>query len=221
MDDAALVAAVRRGDLSAYASLYAAHVGAVRTTVRSQVSDGAMVDDVVQDVFVRALESLPRLEDAARFRPWLLSIARHTAVDARRGLGRLPELDEAAASSAVAPERVGPEDVAEAGELAALVWSAVAALSARDATAMAMVGLGFGISDVAGALGVSHGAAKVAVHRARERARNALLVEVLVRRHGPHCAEVDPSGDVVEVARHLRACAECEGLARAALERGR
>jgi RNA polymerase sigma factor (sigma-70 family) len=208
VDDASLVAAVRQGDVSAYGALYAAHVGAVRTTVRAQMSDREAAEDVVQDVFVRALESLPKLDDAARFRPWLLSIARHTAIDARRAVRVTEEVVDREGG-------VEPDRLAELGEMASLVWGTVAGLSARDGTAMAMVSLGFGIADVAVALGVSHGAAKVAVHRARERARTALLLEVLVRRHGPVCPGA--SGDVVSVARHVRSCGDCARLVRQSL----
>ena len=233
MDDAALVEAVRQGDLDAYAALYAGHVGAVQTVVRSQVHEHAAAEDVVQDVFIRALESLPSLDDAARFRAWLMGIARHTAIDARRRMARSPVMADDAAESAGdgagGSGRVGglgglgglggvePDRLAELAELSELVWGAVAGLSQRDATAMALVSLGFGISDVALALGVNHGAAKVAVHRARERARTAVLVEVLVRRQGPHCPDVDPSGDPVAVARHLRSCAACAAAARQSL----
>lgn len=211
-DDVALVEAVRQGDVGAYGLLYAAHVGAVRTTVRGQLTDRELAEDVVQDTFVRALESLGKLEDPARFRPWLLSIARHTAIDARRAV-RPTSPEEVDREGGVEPERL-----AELGEMASLVWGAVAGLSARDGTAMAMVSLGFGIADVALALGVSHGAAKVAVHRARERARTALLLEVLVRRHAPVCEAAPASNDdVVALARHVRACEACARLARQSL----
>jgi RNA polymerase sigma-70 factor (ECF subfamily) len=215
--DAALVNAVRGGDLAAYASLYSLHVGAVQTVVRAQVHDPAAAEDVVQDVFVRALESLPRLDDAERFRAWLLSIARHTAIDARRKLGRRRTVSSDTGDGAAEADVTGgvePDRLTELAELSELVWGAVAGLSKRDATAMALVSLGFGIADVAVALGVSHGAAKVAVHRARERARQALLLEVMVRRQGPHCPAFDPSGDVVAMARHLRTCPDCREAVR-------
>jgi RNA polymerase sigma-70 factor (ECF subfamily) len=42
------------------------------------------VDDVVQDVFVTALQRLLSLRDAGAFGPWLTSIARNRAVDRHR-----------------------------------------------------------------------------------------------------------------------------------------
>jgi RNA polymerase sigma-70 factor (ECF subfamily) len=38
-------------------------------------------DDLAQDVYVRAIESLPRFRGEHGVRPWLLAIARHTAID--------------------------------------------------------------------------------------------------------------------------------------------
>jgi RNA polymerase sigma-70 factor (ECF subfamily) len=222
MDDvstADLVEAVRRGEQDAYASLYAQHVSAVQTVVRSHVHDPAQAEDVVQEVFARALESVPRLTDASRFRPWLLAIARHTAIDTRRRIARSPIATDMEDESTPTAPAVGvdPEELAELAELATLVWGAVAGLSHRDATAMALVSLGFGVPDVAIALGISRGAAKVALHRARERARAALLLDVLARTDVAHCAEFDPAADVVDAARHLRDCAACQGAARRAI----
>jgi RNA polymerase sigma factor (sigma-70 family) len=217
--DVELVNAVRGGNLAAYASLYAMHVGAVQTVVRAQVHDPGVAEDVVQDVFVRALESLPKLDDAERFRAWLLAIARHTAIDARRKLVRQRTVSSSDSDDGTGIEAdlvggVEPDRLTELSELSELVWGAVAGLSKRDATAMALVSLGFGIADVAVALNVSHGAAKVAVHRARERARQALLLEVMVRRQGPHCPKLDPTADLVETARHLRTCPDCREAVR-------
>lgn len=213
------MAAVRAGDLNAYAALYSAHVGAVRTVVRSQVSDPVLAEDVVQDVFVRALESLERLDDPERFRPWLMSIARHTAIDARRRVSRSRETADDGAEAADVAGGVEPELRAELAELSSLMWGVVAGLSERDATAMALVSLGFGVADVAVALDIDYGAAKVALHRARERTRTAVMVEVLVRGQGPSCEEL-PRDDVVSAARHLRGCRRCAEAARAAISHG-
>jgi RNA polymerase sigma-70 factor (ECF subfamily) len=38
-------------------------------------------DDLAQDAYLRALEALPRFRGEHGVRPWLLAIARHTAID--------------------------------------------------------------------------------------------------------------------------------------------
>jgi RNA polymerase sigma-70 factor, ECF subfamily len=41
-------------------------------------------EDLMQDVFVKALERLPRLREPGAFAAWLIAIARRTAMDYRR-----------------------------------------------------------------------------------------------------------------------------------------
>jgi len=174
-DRLALVVAARAGDSAAFGRLYTAYAPAVRKVVHDNVHTSHDVDDVVQDVFTRAFTRLPTLREADRFLPWLYSIARRAAIDHRRVrvAGRqLPDADPAGALAARDP---GPDDaVMLREELRALAF-ATEQLSTRDATALAMVGhLGFSPGEIADALGTSPGAAKVLVHRARQRLRVAL-----------------------------------------------
>jgi RNA polymerase sigma factor (sigma-70 family) len=213
--DAELVEAVRGGDLAAFEVLYGRHLSGVRAAVRDQVRDADEAADAVQETFARALESLPRLGAADRFRPWLLSIARHTAIDARRGRTRhQPELLEAA-------ERIeaggpSPAELAEIAELATVVRTAIGGLSSRDATAVGLIALGFGVDDVARALGIGNGAAKVVLHRGRRRLRAAVLLQILIRRQVQGCAALGEmrADQLVPITRHLETCDECARLIR-------
>lgn len=210
--DGELVELTLAGDATAFAALYRANVRAVSRVVHDNVANREVAAELVQEVFARALERLASLREPDRFRPWLLTIARHAVVDQHRHRGRNPveSLEDAVGE----PAQRGPstEEVAELTELAELVAGCVAGLSRRDATAIALVThLGFSPADVAAALGVTPGAAKVIVHRARQRLRDALALELMVRRHGPSCPEfsgMDPD-DVVALARHLRSCPAC------------
>lgn len=217
--DAQLVDAVRRGDRARFEVLYTRHVAGVRAAISDNVRDPELAADLTQEAFTRALESLPRLVNTERFRPWLLSIARHTAVDGRRAGARAPR------ALPDSPEPVdplpGPAELAELVDLAELVRGCVTGLSRRDATAVGLIALGFSVADVAAELGLNHGAAKVALHRARNRLRAALLLSVLTRRNAPACAEAQriPDADLVELARHFETCAECaEAAARETLD---
>lgn len=211
--DGELVELTLKGDATAFATLYRANVGAVRRVVHDNVGNREVAAELVQEVFARALERLASLREPDRFRPWLLTIARHAVVDQHRFRGRNP-VDSLESESVKEPAQKGPstEEVAELTELADLVAGCVAGLSRRDATAIALVThLGFSPADVAAALGVTPGAAKVIVHRARQRLRDALALELMVRRQGPSCEEfsgLDPS-DMVALARHLRSCPSC------------
>jgi RNA polymerase sigma factor (sigma-70 family) len=211
--DRALVGLVLDGDMSAFTPLYARHVRTVAMAVRDNVHDPESVADVVQEVFARALERLGSLRDHDRFGPWLLSIARHAAIDNRRWRDKHRTVVDHVDLPAPGP---GPEALAETAELAELVGSCVSGLSARDATALTLVlQLGLEPSDIATCLGVTTGAAKVIVHRARRRLRDALAVEILGRRRAEGCTELGvllDSGDVTAARRHVRECACCTDL---------
>ena len=74
--------------------------------------------------------------------------------------------------------------------------------------------LGFGPAEVAAALDISPGAAKVAVHRARRRLRAAISLEVLREQPALACAVMRPLlADPVESERHLESCEGCLGAA--------
>lgn len=216
--DAALVERLRAGDVDAYTELYRAHAGAVGAAVRERVADRDAQADVIQEAFALALERLDSLRDPGAFRPWLLAIARNSAVDHLRRQGRLTELDDAAAAALPDQWEPSPQDWAELDDLARVVRSSVARLSQRDATAVALV-TQFNLSteDLAAALGLSTNAAKVALHRARQRLRHALRVEVLAQRRAGGCDELHRLYDadrLTEAGRHLEACPECAAAAK-------
>ena len=77
-DETALVAAMRSGRADAGAAFYDRNVRAVHAVVFRLMGPDAEIDDVVHDVFVRALESLPRLRDPGALRSWLFGIAVRT-----------------------------------------------------------------------------------------------------------------------------------------------
>jgi RNA polymerase sigma factor (sigma-70 family) len=209
--DVDLVDAVRSGDAQAFSELYRAHAGAVRAVAASQLHDREAVADIVQDTFFRALRSLPSLQEPARFRPWLLSIARHLVTDQLRARAKAAVLDESATYQ-LADSRPGPGYFAELNELAEQVRGCVAGLSARDATAIAMfTQLGFTPEQVARSLGLKAGAAKVLLHRARRRMRHALVLQVLVRQPDLACPQLQAlvRDDPVEAARHVETCETC------------
>jgi RNA polymerase sigma-70 factor (ECF subfamily) len=219
--DRDLVEQIRRGDPDAFAALYRAHVGAVRRAVAESVRDPDTVADAVQETFARALQNLHELRSPERVRSWLVAIGRHLAVDALRAKGREQQLDEEAAATLASADR-GPDETAELRELAGLVERGVVSLSPRDATAVALVThLGLGPSEVAVALGVTVGSAKVIVHRARRRLRDALVLELMVQRPHLACPEfrrlIDESAHVA-AARHVKVCERCVHAARDEVE---
>jgi RNA polymerase sigma-70 factor (ECF subfamily) len=186
----------------------------VTRTVTAILRDPEQADDAVQETFARGLGRLDSLREADRFAPWLKSIARHVATDRLRDRARVRASSDDESLDGVA-DGPGPEELAELGELSRLVEAGITQLSPRDATAVALVThLGFTINELAIALGVSPGAAKVTVHRARRRLRDALFVQLLERGYQTGCADVPPvveedDASLARVVQHVLACDAC------------
>jgi RNA polymerase sigma-70 factor (ECF subfamily) len=74
-DDEDLVEGVIAGRADAASALYERHVEAIQRLVFRLMGPDTELEDVVHDIFLRALESIPRLRDPAALRPWLFGIA--------------------------------------------------------------------------------------------------------------------------------------------------
>jgi RNA polymerase sigma-70 factor (ECF subfamily) len=91
-DERELVQAVLRRDRKAAARFVAAHIDAVYAFVRHRLAPRAdLVEDVVQDVFLAALNGLATFQGQSSLRTWLVAIARHKIEDVYRQRLRLPE----------------------------------------------------------------------------------------------------------------------------------
>ncbi|HEX6765919.1 MAG TPA: sigma-70 family RNA polymerase sigma factor [Polyangiaceae bacterium] len=73
--DAAIVAALRARQPAGGAALYDRHHEHVRRVLIRLLGPGAHLGDLVQDVFVSAIDSIDRLERPDSLRAWLASIA--------------------------------------------------------------------------------------------------------------------------------------------------
>ena len=73
-DNAELVASLLRGHPGAAAALHDRFARRVRGLLFRLLGVDSELDDALQDVFVRALESLPRLRDPAAFESWLMGV---------------------------------------------------------------------------------------------------------------------------------------------------
>jgi RNA polymerase sigma-70 factor (ECF subfamily) len=98
-DDLRLIDAAREGDRGAFGALYALYGRLVHGILLARVPR-TDVEDLVQDVFVQAMQRLGSLRDPRAFGGWLAAIARNLATDHLRRTPRLAEMpqDLAAAS---------------------------------------------------------------------------------------------------------------------------
>ena len=85
--DAALIQACQNGDREAFRGLYRRHQRFVRTTLY-HLCDPDTLDDLVQDVFLRAWKGLGSMRQQAQFSTWLYRIAWNVGADYRRRMAK-------------------------------------------------------------------------------------------------------------------------------------
>ncbi|MGW5054537.1 sigma-70 family RNA polymerase sigma factor [Actinokineospora sp. NPDC004072] len=131
----------------------------------SQLADPRVADDLTQDVYLRALRSLPAFAGRSSARTWLLSIARRTVVDHIRARGARPvvahSVDYRAAADARSAQRAGFEQVVEVGRLLAGLDQ-----DRREALLLTQV-LGLSYAEAAEICGCPTGTIRSRVARAR------------------------------------------------------
>jgi RNA polymerase sigma-70 factor (ECF subfamily) len=97
-DELRLIGAARDGDRGAFGALYSLYGRLVHGVVLARVPR-TDVDDLVQDVFVQAMQRLASLRDPRAFGGWLAAIARNLATDHLRRTPRVTELPPDLAAS--------------------------------------------------------------------------------------------------------------------------
>lgn len=157
-----LAEAARAGDRASFAALYTRFHRVVHGIVMTKVPRGD-VEDVVQDVFILAMERLPGLRDAAAFPGWLAAIARNRAVDSLRRTRPTTELQDMAAPSS------------GDGTEALAVLAAIRSLSpAYSETLTLRLVEGLTGPEIAEYTGMTEGSVRVNLHRGMKQLRERL-----------------------------------------------
>ena len=111
LPDAGLVARSAKGDTAAYAELVNRYQFSVRSVAHGMVRNLQDAEDLAQDTFIKAFQSLQNLKDARKFGPWIFTILRHTALDFLRS-NKAPVSLEAMLEDGFEPEK---EDAGDGG----------------------------------------------------------------------------------------------------------
>jgi len=157
----------------------------------------AEVDDVLQDVFLRAQRGLGDLRDEERFGAWMYRVARSAIAENHRQRSRHPIVDEDGVESPPALEGSGATPLET--EIAAYLVPLITRLPSPYREALTLVELdGLTQQAAADALGISLSGAKSRVQRGRDKLR-ALLDEccrigVDARGRVMDCEPRDPTG---------------------------
>ena len=172
MSDRDTIHAAQRGDARALESLVLRHQRRVHGIVRAHGVPVSAIDDVVQDSFLAAIRNLDRLRDSRRFGPWLLAIARNTALRFHRS-SRTNDTTRPAS-----PVQCPPDSL-EATELRDRLWHHVENLSPAVREAIFLYYYeGRSVREAALALEISRAAVKKRLQEGRDALRGRLWKEL-------------------------------------------
>lgn len=162
-----LVQSAQAGDRAAFGALYERFGGYVYAILLAQLPRQAAAD-LVQDVFVLALERLNSLRDPAAFPGWIGAIARNRAVETFRVRPedrRTDELRDYESGEA------SPHTKAEAAQVLAVIQTLPAAY--RETLVLRLV-QGLTGPEIAEVTGLTADSVRVNLHRGFKLLRNAL-----------------------------------------------
>lgn len=106
-DELRAIEGSKRGDPDAFDFLVRQYSRRVLSIVWNVLHDSAASEDVAQDAFVKAFETMGRFRSGERFGPWIYRIATNLAIDALRKRARRAEEpvdDEVAGRIAARPD---------------------------------------------------------------------------------------------------------------------
>jgi RNA polymerase sigma-70 factor (ECF subfamily) len=165
--DRALVGRWLAGDERAATLLVERHAPALARFAASLSSgiDRGAIDELVQDTFVRAFQSMAEFRGESSLRTWLFTIERRLLLDRRRAERRRPdgaEIDEADAAT-----EYTALDALVAGETEGRIRRALDRLSPMQRNVfMLRVTEGLSYKEIAEIVGTTEGAARVHYHNA-------------------------------------------------------
>jgi RNA polymerase sigma-70 factor (ECF subfamily) len=169
-DDSPLVRAARAGDRLAFGQLYDRYARMVHGILLTRVPL-CEVDDLVHDVFLRALPRLHTLRELNRFGAWLAAIARNCANDYhRRGVAEV-ELDDEVAEN-VQPGQAAPR--AHSTEAESILRVIRSLPEAYRETLLLRLVEGMTGPEIAARTGLTAGSVRVNLHRGMQQLREKL-----------------------------------------------
>jgi RNA polymerase sigma-70 factor, ECF subfamily len=171
-EDELSVRAAREGDRAAFGRLYERYARMVHGVLLAKVPVDA-VDDLVQDVFIRALRRVSTLRKHDSFGAWLAAIARNLANDYHRRSLPEEQLDDSSDGEIEREADRDPSPADRASGIAAL--EAIRSLpDAYRETLILRFVEGMTGPEIAERTGLTHGSVRVNLHRGMQMLRERL-----------------------------------------------
>jgi RNA polymerase sigma-70 factor (ECF subfamily) len=166
--DAALMARIAAGDKSAMRVLYTRHHARIFRFILQFIADTAVAEEVLQEVFLDVWRKAHMFEGRSRVSTWLLGVARHKALQARRSRPHV-SLDDGVAELVEDPAD-NAEAVAEKRDTATILRNCLAQLSPVQREIIELIYLrGKTINDAAATIGAAQNTVKTRMFYARKR----------------------------------------------------
>lgn len=179
MDDHRLIAECLRGRTAAFGELVRRYQDRLYNTVYRLVDSAEDAQDVVQDAFLHAYQSLESFKGDAQFFTWLYRIAVNAAISLRRKRKAVVRIDGGGGESAIEPQdesdTIRPGHGLEQAEQEQRVQAALSQLSQEHRAVLVMKDMeGMKYEQMAELLGVPIGTIRSRLHRARLELRELL-----------------------------------------------
>jgi len=176
-DERELVLRAKGGSEEAFTDLVDRYHERIYRIALRIVHDPDDAEEVVQEVFVRAVTHIGRFDFRASFYTWLVSITRNAAFDALRGVqrrGRFKQTEDGL--DRYEADGVGdPVEASQATETAEKVRKALGRLKPRDRTLIVLREYeGLRYEEIARVMECSVGTIESGLHRARKRLKMLL-----------------------------------------------
>jgi len=169
-----LLAACRRGDPRAFEEIVALTYRHVYTQALRLVGDRQDAEDVAQEAYVRVFRGLAGFRGDAQFETWLYRIVSNAAMTHRRRRRRFGEvLTETGQEPLEFPSEVRVAEEAVDRDALDRALEALP-MSMRSVVVMKDV-YGLSCREIGDQIGISEGAVKVRLHRARKRLKEHLF----------------------------------------------
>ena len=158
-------------DTDVTSSAYDAHHVQLYRFVASITRDGDVAHDVVQEAYTRLERAVKSQRAPRETHAWLFQVGRNLVFDRRRRQLTADRLTERLSAGGVSPSA---EDEYLAREARRDLEVMLAETSAQDRTALLMAAEGYSGAEIARAVGLSEGAVRTRMTRARRRLRERM-----------------------------------------------
>ncbi|HEX2083154.1 MAG TPA: sigma-70 family RNA polymerase sigma factor [Xanthomonadaceae bacterium] len=171
--DELLVVRCQLGERAAFHDLVRRWSGQLHRYALKLADDSELANDLTQEVWLRAVQGLGRLRDAAQFRPWLFGIAHRTFMDRLRARYAMPMETGVDLDGLSAAEDTGTDE-----DLDRALTFGMASLPLVEREVLTLFYLEeLSLAEIAGVLGIPVGTVKSRLFRARALLRKHILSE--------------------------------------------